>query len=383
MKKILFVTANGVGLGHIRRSSLVAEAILRENKNINILFATMCKKVKFLQELDIPYFKLKCLSDEILDDHEEFKKTKTFNAIAYEEILTNYEPDLVIVDIHIILKSTYYDFLFSEKYNNIKKIFLFRINDSKNFKETVYKNKKINQFTKVIIPHSVDELRFVLSSEDIDFISENKKFFISGPILKKEDEEYNIKQKYNIKENDFLITMALGGGGAFNKGGCESALSRIEDFLENYDKIYKKISNLKTIIILGPLFNIKKFKKYIDVIKKYKIRIIEFEENIISLYKSSGILITTTGYNTANEISVNKIPTILTPIKRGDDQFLRAEYLKSKGIVEIYNPDKDNFYNVISEVYDNLSIMKKSFENFSVTPGNEKVAQEIINLLTI
>jgi predicted glycosyltransferase len=381
MKKILFITANGVGLGHIRRSSLVAEAIFKENKNISILFATMCRKVKFLQELDILYFKLKCLSDEILDDHEEFKKAKAFNTIAYEEILNNYQPNLVIVDIHIILKSTYYDFIFFEKYKNIKKVFLFRINDSKNFRETIYKNKKIDQFIKIIIPHSVDELKFILSPEDIDFIKKNKKFFISGPIVNHENKKIKIKDKYKIKKDDFLITMSLGGGGAFNKGGCESALSRVEDFLRNYDKIYKKINNLKTIIILGPLFNIKKFKNYIDIIKKYKIKIIEFEENIINLYQASNILITTTGYNTANEISLNKIPTILMPIKRGDDQFLRAEYLEKKGIAKVYYPNKNNFYDIVAEVYENLDFMKKSFKNFSVKTGNKKVAQEIINLL--
>lgn len=384
MKKILFYTANGVGLGHLRRTSLIAQSIKRLTPDTEIFFATMCREVAFLKELGIPYLKLKHLTDNLLDNKREFAKAKASNERVFLELIRRYRPAIIVFDVHsdfYLFDFPFPKFILSSFFGQIIKILILRKGDKESLGRILKQGKEvIGQFRKIILPHSMSELRETLSQKTFQRVVGSKKFVISGPIFKKLDlnKIKRCRNKYNIPSCDFLITLTLGGGGKFEKGKCQAPDKIVKTFLAVFPSLNKKIPNLKAIIITGPYFQ--KINHKIPS----GIKIVKFEKNLLELMHLSKLVISPAGYNTCNEIIEAKTPAILTPLLRGNnEQFERAAYLEKKGIVKVFdNSSVDKLLNLIMDCQKNLDKMRKNFDGFSGWGyGNNKSAQEILKIL--
>jgi predicted glycosyltransferase len=384
MKRILFYTANGVGLGHLRRASLVAQSIKQLSPDTEIFFATMCQKTAFLKELGIPYVKLKHLTDNLLENKREFAKAKVSNEKVFLELIRRYGPAIIVFDVH----SDFYlfDFPFpkvilSPSFNQIIKILILRKGDKESLDRTLRQGKEIiGQFKKIILPHSTSELKATLPQRIFQEIIKNKKFVISGPIFKKLDLDKikRCQRRYNISSSDFLITLTLGGGGKLEKGQCQAPNKIINDFLTIFPSLDKKITNLKAIIITGPYFQKINRKMPLGV------KVVKFERNLLELIHLSKLVISPAGYNTCNEIIEAKTPAILIPLLRGNnEQFERAVYLKKKGIIRVFDGGSINeFLNLIIDCQNNLDKIRKNFQKFdNWSYDNDKTANEILALL--
>ena len=87
MKKILFYTANGVGLGHLRRSCLIAEKIRSENVKIILVTSAFSPQIfgKFFDSL----IRLIPLSDKLLDSPSKTRKARVKNGQKFTEVMVN------------------------------------------------------------------------------------------------------------------------------------------------------------------------------------------------------------------------------------------------------------------------------------------------------
>tara|TARA_Y100000031_G_C8224219_1_gene387504 strand:- start:160 stop:1305 length:1146 start_codon:yes stop_codon:yes gene_type:complete len=380
MKKILFYTANGVGLGHLRRSSLIAESVKEMDDKIDISFLTMSQEVSFLDELGIPYIKLKHLTDDLVRNRLGFEKAKKFNEKKFLNLVRKYNPKIIVLDVYLFGFS-FPEIILSSYFKNITKVLILRKKDKEKFVEVLEnKGEILNNFQRIILPHSKSELEGTLSRLLLNNISKDPRFLISGPVFKKPNlaKIDFCRKKYKISTKDFLITVGLGGGGELKAGKCESPLEIIKDFLDIYPQLSKAISNLKVIISTGPYFS--------DFKKKFSSRIefVKFEKNFTELIKLSDLVISTAGYNICNEIIQAKLPAILIPLYRGDrEQFERAYYLEKKGIAKVFeNGSPNELLKLIFNTKDNLDKMKLNFRKFSNwEQGNNKAAKEILDLL--
>jgi len=384
MKKILFYTANGVGLGHLRRTSLIAQSIINLNPKIDIFFTTMCQKIFFLSEMKIPYIKLNHLTDELLKNKRQFDKTKTFNEKVFLEIVGRYRPEMIIIDVHLFGFS-FPKIVLSPAFKDITKVLIFRKGDKESFCRILRENKEIiDKFKKIILPHSLIELKETLPRKIFNKITKDRRFVITGSIFRELNQKRikRCRSKYNISDEDFLITVTLGGGGEFIKGKCETPANIIFSFVKNYKKIKKIIPNVRVIINIGPLFY---HNKKLEAIKKqYNIKVLSYEKNLLELMHLSKLVISPASYNTCNEIIEAKTPAILIPLLRdNNEQLERALYLEKKGIINIlYNNSDDQFIDLITDCRKNLDKMKNNFRKFSDwKQGNNKAAKEILKTL--
>jgi len=379
MKKILFYTANGVGLGHLKRTQLIAEEI--KSKSVEIILATSSLSPNSFGKFYNHLIRLVPFSDELEENHQEFLAARSKNEQKILKAFKKFKPDLVVADFFLgPYLFVFYPLKYALDNYPVKSAFIWRLNNFKNlFLDLRKESYKLSYFDKIIIPHSLLELKD-LSPSFLEKIKTDSRFEISGPIFKKlgSREISRCRLKYKISPKDFLAVITFGGGGELKENNFESPIKIINNYLNIYPSLIKKIPNLKTIVTTGPYLNNFKRKNLPGM------KFIEFEKNILGLISISNLVISAVGYNTSNEIIESKTPSILIPLKReGDEQLERAKYLESKGICQaIEDISSQKLLETILKSRDNSSQMKKSFKNFSSWGyGNDKAAKIILDLL--
>ena len=378
MKKILFYAINGVGLGHLQRVRLIAEVLRR--KNVKIILATTAPAFRIFGRFFHHCVKLTPPSDELFKSPRAYK-TKLLNARRFISAVRRFKPNLVVADFYLNTSFSLYPLIFGLSKFSLKSVFIWRIDEGRAFCRDL-KNKIIqgDYFQKIILPHSKEELKSLLPPSAIRAILADRRFEICGPIVRKikKDKLSICRQKYKTSPRDFLITVALGGGGSIKIGHCDSAAKIINNFLAVYSCLASAIPNLKVAIITGPYFS--DFKKKLPP----NLKIIKFEKNLPELMAISSLIIATAGYNTCNELIEARTPAILIPLLRGNrEQFERAAYLEKRGIVRVFKGNSSrNLLDLIIDCKNNLDKMKLNFKKFCHwKQSNTKVARIILNLL--
>ena len=379
MKKILFYAANGVGLGHLKRTCLVAEEL--KSKDIKIILVTPACSPYIFGKFFHYLIELSPLSDELLSNPSKTLTTRLSNGKKLTQVFKKFNPDLVVADFYLASPFTFSAFATAIEQFPIKSVFIWRLGDKKSicydFKNEI---NKLDYFQKIILPHSLEELEYLLPNNLLKKIKNNQKFGICGLIYQKLNKRKisECRCKYKISSEDFLITLTLGGGGKLKAGQCDAPDKIIKNFSAIYSKLADKIPNLKAIIITGPYF------KNLERKSSLGLKFVRFEKNLLELIKLSKIIISPAGYNICNEFIQAKTPAILIPLRRGNnEQFERADYLRKKGVVKVFNSDsQEEFLDLIMNCKENLNKMKSNFKNFSRRKqGNNKAAKIILNLL--
>jgi len=372
MKTILFYAANGVGLGHLRRTQLISEKLKKEK--VEIILATSSLLPHRLGYFFNQLVRLIPLNDELMNNRSRMSFVRESNKMSMVKAVNKFKPDIIVSDIYLSNFSFYPLENILNEFSG-KSAFIWRLSLSNPILELRKNISKLSFFNKIILPHSKDEILF-FSPSFLKEIEKNSRFEIVGPIFKENNKKNfpTLKKKYDLSSKDFVLTVSFGAGGRL-KGYCDSPDKIVKSFLNIYPELKKKIPNLKIILSTGPYFK-KKFNKF------YGMKFVEFEENLSELFSLSDLVISSSGYNTCNEIIQAKIPSILTPLKRGgDEQFKRAEYLKSKNICEILNEvSSNNLLKMILKTRKELDKMKKNFNKFSFQNGDRKTAKLILDL---
>jgi len=379
MKTILFYATNGIGLGHLRRVCLIAEKLRPKNKKLVLVTSAHLSMIfgKFFDSI----IQLIPLSDELFKSPIKTREIRLANGVKFAQALKKFKPDLIVCDFYFPPSNfTFYPLIYALNKFSTKNIFIWRIGDRNNFTSNFNMNDKLDYFEKIILPHSQEELKYLFLSSVFKKIKINDKFKIIGPIFKNINKKKIdfCRKKYKISHKDFLIIIALGGGGKLKIGKCDSPREIVKCFLSIYPRLVKLIPNLKTVVSTGPYFG--DFNKRIFP----GLRFVKFEKNILELIKLSDLVISTAGYNTCNELVTSKTPAILIPLMRGDkEQFERASYLEKKGIIKVCkNISSENLLDTILYCKNNLTRMKDNFKKFSDwKQGNNKIAKIILETL--
>jgi len=380
MKKILFYTANGVGLGHLQRAHLIAEKI--RFKNIEIALVTSARSPQIFGKFFHRLIRLIPLSDELLFDPPKTLAARLANGKKLARVFKNYQPDLVIADFYLTSLFTFYPFGHALKQFPVKSIFIWRLGDDKSVCRSLKNEQtKLNLFERIILPHSRQELADFLSREALNQTVNDRRFKICGPIYRRPDKMklVNCRKKYRISANDFLITITLGGGGKLDGGQCDNPDKVINDFVSIFPQLQKDIPNLRIVVSTGPYFKLE--RKYAKI---KGIDMVTFEPNLLELMSLSKIVICPVGYNTCNELIQIKRPAILIPLMRGNrEQFVRAKYFKKQNVAKIYNGNSPKkLLKLILECKNDLAIMESNYSNFPDNRnGINQVTGIILNLL--
>lgn len=378
MKTILFYAINGVGLGHLQRVRLIAEALRR--KNVKIILATTAPAFWVFGRFFHHCVKLTSPSDELFKSPGAYK-AKLLNAQKFISAIRRFKPNLIVADFYLNTSFSLYPLIYGIDKFSLKSVFIWRMDEGRAFCRDL-KNEIIqgDYFQKIILPHSKEELKSLLPPSAIRAILADPRFEICGPIFRKikKDKLSICRQKYKTSPRDFLITITLGGGGSIKIGHCDSAAKIINNFLTLRSRLTSAIPNLKVAIITGPYFP--------DFKRKFpsNFKIVRFEKNLPELMAISSLVITPAGYNTCNELIEARTPAILTPLLRGNrEQFERAYYFKKKGVAEVLeNVSPQNLSATVLKCRKNLGKMKENFKNFSeIKPGNQRAAKIILNLI--
>jgi len=375
MKRVLFYTANGVGLGHLRRTQLIAEELRK--KKIEVVLATSSLSPQILGKFFDHLIRLEPFTEKLSDDELAYLKARTKNEKRLLAAVKKFKPDLIVGDFHLSKRN--FVFLTLKKVLDsfpIKNVFIWRIDSFKNFPSIIKElESRIKYFNKIIIPHSQIELVELLPFSFLKKISADKRFEISGPIFQKLDKNKldQCRKKYNISSKDFIITITLGAGGGL-KDYCDFPDKIVQGFLNIYSQLARNIPNLRSFLILGPYFKKTPRKS------SFGLKVVRFENNLLELMKVSNLVVSTAGYNTCNELIEARTPSILIPLKRGgSEQFDRADFFEKKGVsAAIKNISSRKLLEAIMSSKDNLSGMKNSFKNFSDWGWGNKSATKII-----
>ena len=91
--KILFYTVNGVGLGHLNRCLVLADAIKKLDPSVDIFFITNSSFTKPIKEGGYSFIQLQISNDSncLLDD-DGFS--------LFKNTIDNEKPDLIVYDTH-------------------------------------------------------------------------------------------------------------------------------------------------------------------------------------------------------------------------------------------------------------------------------------------
>lgn len=367
--KILFHAINGVGLGHLNRTLILAKGLKVLDCDTRII--TNAKFTKYLDGEGIKYYKL---PHAIYGD--KFGKNiilmKKENKKFMKSVIEGFNPDTMVYDTY-----PFYEILNDKCSKNRTNILILRkLKDE--FLRKLLDDPIMNKFQLVILPHTLEEFEKSGVSKDIMDRLSSEKFVFTGPLVKdiKIENINKIKKRYGIKGNKFNILATAGGGGTDQKYnlGVDSFFGMVKSM--SY-MLGSKIKNLNLIIIKGPYYE--------NDINAKNATVKKFELNLMELISAVDLVISTAGYNITNEICKTKTPAIMVPLPRhAESQHERIANLENIGaVIGLIEHDPIMLSKIVFDLYKNREKIKKmrgSFEKIKFYTGNERAINEIAKI---
>lgn len=183
-----------------------------------------------------------------------------------------------------------------------------------------------------------------------------------------------LREKYGIRDGDFLLLSTVGGGGFAN-----TAPAFFFAISEIHKLIHPRMRNLKHLVIQGP-----KFEQFIRALDG--MTVIPYEPEIGNLIAISSLVISEGGYNTVHEIRLAKTPAIFLPTaKHYDDQEARVRELERRGLAVVYTDQSPSpISQKILELAGSpsaLTEIKKKYADEQMVLGNRVAAEKILELV--
>lgn len=300
--RILFYAINGIGIGHLVRCLILAKEIVKRNPDTKVLFVTNSPFTELIRNGGFEFVQLPLNKKDPIARFNTGQKlidAENYNSI-FKKVVGNYNPDVMVWDNRVEEEIV----RFSDGLG-VKNILILRKYDNETLKEFITSGFG-DYFCSIIVPHQKEEFQYCCP-EIYKKIEKEKKYIFTGPITRIFDsnqfEADNLKEKYGVKEGDFVIVCTFGGGG--HKASTPALMREV---YKSYDMLKKRIKNLKLIFVTGPFFDGKIGKKG-DTIS------VKFEPNLMQLMRLSSIAISQGGYNTVNEAITTRTPTLFVPIE--------------------------------------------------------------------
>lgn len=346
--RFLFQIHNRRGLGHLMRGFNIAKEIRALAPSSEILFYVKCSPPEgFLNG----HFGCHVASDSLWLSN-------------WAPVVRHFAPHVIIYDT-ILPKNPA-----SEHVGNAARYaYVMRQCDEAKQQE-IFDNPLLPQIDLIVVPHTRAEFGWEVPPFLHDRIS------YVGPIVRGLDlmVQSRLKEKYGIRDGDFLLLSTVGGGGFANTAPeFFSAISEI------HEVIHPRLPNLRHLVIQGP-----KFEQSVRALDG--MTVIPYEPEIGNLIAISSLVISEGGYNTVHEIRLAKTPAIFLPTaKHYDDQEARVRELELRGLAFVYT---DRSPATISQKIlelawspSGLTEIKKRYADEQMVLGNRVAAEKILELV--
>ena len=371
--KILFYAVNGIGLGHLTRLLAMAKKIKANHPESDLLFITTSDADNILSKEDIPYVHLPSKTVVGQSGTLTYRKMgRLYNSLV-NAVYDNFQPHVLIVD--TMVTGSFHDLLNILRFGNSFKIFIHRVRKAEAYEQSMVQAQRF--YDLVIAPH-------FKNSEVIPMpLGFSIPLYWSGPIMlvDKENAESReeIRNRYNIGENQLLLFISLGGGGD---------VSNRQTLMSIFNVLAASAENIKIILAEGLLSSSIMIREIIEKNISLKDKIIRTNDfPIAQIMYGVDMAISGAGYNTFHELIYFGIPTIFIPKTRGyDDQAARANAAALKGACLVCEEDENfeiNFFSQWKELNNNMRQKEIKKNCLELIPANyaDQTAKMILSTL--
>ena len=339
----IVISAGGTG-GHIYPAVAIINKLKERNKNIDILYIGTTDRMEatMIPERGIPYVGIEMKG---LDRKHIFKNVKSFICTykAYrkcKKVLKEYKPDAVVgVGGYVTLPVMY-------------------AAHKLGIPTMIHEQNSVPGLSNKMVANFVDKIFISLPGSESYF--EEKTIFTGNP---RSEEIAEVKKcdkttlGFNKSKKLVVIVMGSLGSATINE--------TMKDILLGFkDKDYE------VLYITG--------EAYYDDFSKLDIpnnvKLFSKREDLISIMKSSDLIVSRAGASIISEITAIGLPAVLipSPYVTNNHQYKNAESLKNRGaciLLEESNLNKDNLYNEID------SILKDKEKKLSMHRESLKLAK--------
>lgn len=341
-KRVMFYSHDTFGLGHIRRTQKIANAISDSEKSILIAcsspMASSFSSKPGIEYLNLPGF-VKQVSGEYLPralniPMEEFVGLRANLLLA---AVKNFRPDMLIVDKEPL--GVKWELIPSLKYIREEKIgtkMVCGFRDILDEKEKIHEEWKRKGIFKGLEDY-YDSLLVYGEQSNFDFVQEyglpekmSSKIVYTGYVQPKENFE---KQDFPLEfpNNNPVVTFTLGGGG--------DGWNFIDIFLRMLEEKEMQ-DDLNFVLLTGPFASVPLVERAKRLEReKSNLKVLEFTNNPQGLFEKSKLVISMGGYNSVVELlHMKKYPLILPRVQPREEQLIRAKVFKEKGLCDFIHP---------------------------------------------
>ncbi|TFH91610.1 glycosyltransferase family protein [Vibrio ouci] len=347
MKKLLFYSHDSYGLGNIRRMVAIANFLVSRHRELYILLITGSPMLHaFRTQSNIDYIKLPCLQRSKSGTYSAKLDCLSASALLdsrakiIQQVITDYEPDLVLVDkkpggLNGELKPSL-SFL-SSLIKPPKLVLLLRdILDTPEVTQQLWRKNSYYQlvekyYEQVLV---VGEQRIFDMVQQYDFPpSVEKMTEFCGYLQRTEKSHQSSKLLAHLAKSDRKLVVAAAGGGDDGKLVLETYL------LACHQSSWK--DQVDSIVFYGPEMNVADIKNLQSLAQSLpNTTLSEFSPYFMTYLSAADLVVTMAGYNTVCEILSVKTPAILVPrVTPVAEQLIRAQQLAKLEIFEYLHPE--------------------------------------------
>ncbi|MEW5895038.1 MAG: glycosyltransferase [Candidatus Omnitrophota bacterium] len=342
--KLLIHAINGIGLGHLIRTSRIAESFEKLRDDSEIVFVTNSRYSQILEK-DHKTYALRKDTRDVIEGKCTYDEYLKFNTRAISKIIFHERPDAVLFDCELNR-----ELVVLCRRNSIKCIFVLRVPAPERFSEI---KSDLALFDGVVVPHHEDEM----PSEQRNFLRKLGAVF-AGPIVD------TFTCSANTERKNILITFGSGANIPDNLPLFSAVDSFLNFLRESNSSIDGQRINLD--IVTGPFYD-----GGCDL-GGFAVR--TTSDSLAKDMCQAKIVISGAGYNTINEIISTKTPAVVVPLRRKwDDQFRRAEFYDRLGCLKICSKE------ILEDIRNVLDNWQGFHDRFPlIHNGNRKAAEAVI-----
>lgn len=356
--KILFYAINGIGLGHLNKMILTAKEVRSLRPDWSILFITNSDFTELLAKEKFQYIKLP-LNDKdlVVSPLQKMIPLEDYNFFIMRA-LDFYKPQVIVYDAAFPSDMVRY-----AAQNGIGNVFVMRKDKEEKFLKML-DSQILDSFDYACLPYSKEEFAELGTSKKILRLIKRKKIELIGPLVRK-------SEKPAKKDGKFRILVSAGAGGWHDtKNFLQSAYGACCE-------IIKKGKDIECRIITGPYYDGSLTSSSSNIIVE------KFSHEFSDILHNSTFIISQSGYNICNEIIEAKVPAILYPgFRLQEDTLGRAKRLERNGVaIRVKNPSE--IMDAALSLYSNrkqLERMKANFRRITLKDGNKKLAGRIVGI---
>jgi predicted glycosyltransferase len=353
---ITFLISNWSGLGHMNRTTALASAVREEEPSTPLFFVgnspfyfyATSQGFSFHEIRDRPLVDDGVLSakaqNEVMGFLEQNMKKGT---IVHD---TAYTPSLV----ERLSEQGYTQVLIARKRKDT-------------LMQKVLDDPLLEQFEGILFPHSFSELEHLTIPSSI-----LEKSLFPGVVVKDCSPRMRseLQFRYDLDVGEKVVTYLAGGGNQDSL--IIPYLSMLDSFLST-----RKNDGLTHIVLQGK-------NDYVFQTRSSHVRVVPFEPYFPDLSRLSEFVVTTSGPNVLNELTLTNTPFIVTPVQADlDDQHERAYRMQGCGVARVVLVgDVEGLHDTFSEMCDFsvLQDMRRCYRSISLQVGNKKAAEYLLRI---